>query len=1761
MRNKNRKLFSIVLLVAIVFNTVFGNFAQINSVNAQGLGRKLDFTMSMTVNGNKVDLESMVTLKPGDEIKFSLEYSEDNLDPVPEEGDEVKFKLPSVFENIIPTYPEIHFKGIKIENGEVILTCGPDIADAVGGEIVIESTVGEVEHEMSEKLEVEVNGEDVDINITTKPSEAIDTLIDKKVDNIDNNYDIESDEFGSIVGQEIPYSIAINEKYTKMDNATLTDNIPEGMELVEGSISLKKIVNGEEVEVTPVIISKNPLKIDLGDINHKHVLSYKLKIVEEKKEYVNEAIITSDTTKSEKDKVVAVPEEDIKGDTDISKSVVGDSVIKPDANGSLIGKEVSFEVKVNSNKTDKDNVKFKDMIPQGMALDLSSIEIVKVKRGIEQDVTDKFSDKIKYENDLFEVDLGDIKSEYIIRYKVIIDEDMDSYENTAGLNWNGGNSDATSTVKPKKPTKGEGTVDKSADIWNYDEEDDSAVVRPNDNGSMIGKNFSYSIVVNNELEEKSNLKLSDMIPEGMELVLSSVKVFKDVGAEEYKDVTNEVTINKSADNLEILFGDTSDRYRVEYHLRVTEDKENYVNTAKLEWGEDGKSEDSSTITPQQPNLVGNTDLVKKINEGGKKDEYVVKPNEDGIYDQTIKYEIAINDKYESKSNTVFVDNIPEGMVLDIDTVKVVRVNQFGNWINETETLGDKIQKSESKLQINFGDITDKYLVTYETKIVEYKPEGWRNNANLTWGDGGNANDTTIVNPQPPTKGPGNLDKNANDVVLNPDEDGNYIGNKIDYSILVNNELENKINLTLTDKPLDGMKILTDTVKVYRDTGNKYEDITNKDIVKINASESILTVEFGNTSSRYKVEYQTEITANKDSYINTAVLNWDGGSNQDIITTEPNKPQVENKELTKTVNGKDEEIVVPDSSFIGREFDYELLVNAKLEEKKATTLTDTLPSGMQLVKDSIRIFKDYGGNVYGDVTDEFDGRITQADNYFTINFGDIKDRYKVIYKTKITELIESGYINEAVLVSEGSTEEKATATIKPDLTDVDPEGDGGLLTKSSEKTTVSNIGDKVEYTVKINENNKRLKNLKFEDDIPDGMKLLSEGFRVLEKTDKGEVKDITTELLSGENPKASLEEDKMTINFGETYSSYTVSYVCEVTEIKSNYENTAKITAEGIEVVKENNLNYEVDGGGISASKTADKTQINNSKEDQTVVYSIKVWSDAVFPAGYLNIEDDLDDRLIYLGHEAPDYMDVKYDETTHTLKVVNIKEIPETDKTNPIEIKITTSFENVKAGEVVGNIAKINDTQTPEVVVKKGYKFEGTKVDGDNNNSPLQGVKFELYKINQKELLNFIPYGKSEEVYIKDIISDENGKISSDLDEPGRYILREVETLEGYDKLVDDIEFEVENSDVGTTIDIGNVVNHKTRSKVEVKKVDKDNHDVVLQGAEFTIKKDGEIIAKEVTNEDGIARFENLEDGIYTIEETKAPEGYIKSDEVKTFEVKISTEVIEFVFENIKKTGAVELLKLDKDNKGTSIEGAKFQLLGADKTTIVREAVSTNTEGKVVFGDLKPGTYYFQETESAPGYVLNGELIEVVVGFNQTEVATVTFENARKTGAVELLKVDADDKTSVIEGAKFQLLGADKTTIVREAVSTNAEGKVVFGDLKPGTYYFQETESAPGYVLNGELIEVVVGFNQTEIATVTFENKKIVPPIVDPDKDTNTPDSGKEDNKTEDDSDEDNKSEEKSPDTSDTSIMIYIVTILVAIVCLVVLNRNKIKIN
>ena len=158
-----------------------------------------------------------------------------------------------------------------------------------------------------------------------------------------------------------------------------------------------------------------------------------------------------------------------------------------------------------------------------------------------------------------------------------------------------------------------------------------------------------------------------------------------------------------------------------------------------------------------------------------------------------------------------------------------------------------------------------------------------------------------------------------------------------------------------------------------------------------------------------------------------------------------------------------------------------------------------------------------------------------------------------------------------------------------------------------------------------------------------------------------------------------------------------------------------------------------------------------------------------------------------------------------------------------------------------------------------------------------------------------------------------------------------------------------------------------------------------LEGATFELRdSEGTATIKRYSGSDGIVEFNNLEPGIYTLEEIQAPDKFIKSN--RRWQV-IVYDTGDVVIREIGGTGA-ELTGKDKivipvTNKpigeefkvykkksdGTPLKGAKFVIMDKDETKEVSSGTS-DEKGVVTF---KPAlernqTYVIKETEAPTGY-------------------------------------------------------------------------------------------------------------------------------------------------------------------------------------------------
>ena len=353
-----------------------------------------------------------------------------------------------------------------------------------------------------------------------------------------------------------------------------------------------------------------------------------------------------------------------------------------------------------------------------------------------------------------------------------------------------------------------------------------------------------------------------------------------------------------------------------------------------------------------------------------------------------------------------------------------------------------------------------------------------------------------------------------------------------------------------------------------------------------------------------------------------------------------------------------------------------------------------------------------------------------------------------------------------------------------------------------------------------------------------------------------------------------------------------------------------------------------------------------------------------------------------------------------------------------------------------------------------------TKVSDDEKREPLSDVEFLLTDSSG----NFI--GTNNGRYV----TNSAGEILVEGLIPGTTVVaREVRAKPGY--LLDDSpQYALIRS--GETVGL-EFRNAPAGNLVIVKRSSSGTHEP-LEGVEFKITyADGSYVPDEngqlssnglyYTDREGKITLSGVVGTIVATETASIP-GYTIDEATRTQTVVVhpnDTQTL-YVYNEPETT-----LVLEKFIKGTDREplaGVEFLVTDGAGTVIGPNngVYTTGEDGRAVIAGLTPGTTITaRETRTAEGFVLDGSPQSILI--KEGEVQTLTFWNARE-GGVELVKVNAADKTERLSDAVFEIRKASDDALV-DTVTTGDTG-TVFAPLAEGDYYALELESPSGFKLD-----------------------------------------------------------------------------------------------
>jgi uncharacterized surface anchored protein len=242
------------------------------------------------------------------------------------------------------------------------------------------------------------------------------------------------------------------------------------------------------------------------------------------------------------------------------------------------------------------------------------------------------------------------------------------------------------------------------------------------------------------------------------------------------------------------------------------------------------------------------------------------------------------------------------------------------------------------------------------------------------------------------------------------------------------------------------------------------------------------------------------------------------------------------------------------------------------------------------------------------------------------------------------------------------------------------------------------------------------------------------------------------------------------------------------------------------------------------------------------------------------------------------------------------------------------------------------------------------------NGNPLQGGRFRVTRPNG--------------TVIGDFTTPASGMITISNLESGTYIVEQISpptnwVMTGTGKTVEIVATQA------TRVQFTNT----QRPTLTIEKVDENGSP--LGNAEFEVRTvNGALIQRVVTNNGGVATAPNLEPGVYIIEETRPPTGFIITEGARTVEFIAGQNMTQRFINHRATTLTIEKV----DENGNFLSGAEFEIRTPSGELLHR--ATTNNGGIITIPNIQPQTIVIEETRAPNGFVITegARTVQVVAG-------------------------------------------------------------------------------------------------------------------------------------------------------------------------------------
>ncbi|MCY9355344.1 Ig-like domain-containing protein [Bacillus spizizenii] len=884
--------------------------------------------------------------------------------------------------------------------------------------------------------------------------------------------------------------------------------------------------------------------------------------------------------------------------------------------------------------------------------------------------------------------------------------------------------------------------------------------------------------------------------------------------------------------------------------------------------------------------------------------------------------------------------------------------------------------------------------------------------------------------------------------------------KVTWTVDVNKKLDQVKNAKLTESLPDGL--IYRSVKVYELNVNIDGSVSRGNEVSSGYSvDSKGNVTFNGTiDSAYRLVYETDIdnSAKPSEGGNMTLTNKAAfsGDNLEPISAEATVAAKYGKMIAKSSTGYDGE---------SQTFSWALSYNygeKQIDQSKAS-IKDSFGTGdLHLVKDSLKVipitFGQNGSEQAGTPLKEGED-YTLIDNGsgFEVKFNkNITSAYKITYQTKVNSGViidKSTTYTNSVVTGTGDSKEASGIAIQQNLIK-------GYSNVDYEKKTA-------DWTITVNKNNYEMNNWTLDDQFESGgLVLIDDSFKIQDTTNnktlqkdkdytltkKPEHKGFTLALIGDYAKTDSQFKITYTTTFNADYSNESVKNTAQSTwtdqygnertnKVSSGFTPNHQTTNNGFKngsynaVSKEITWKIGVNYNGEPTKNPYIKDAITDPQ--QFVPGSVVIKSYTINKNGSITEGDALDPSKYEV--EEPS----EKNERTLTVHLKTGDSVPYL-----IEFKTSLKGKVIDQNKYTNKATYHNDgyadrTLTGSVsvvdggsLIFKGGKQNGSYIDWSINVNSSQSTLDDV-KVTDTPDENQILDADSFKVYQAKY--DENGVVK---DSSGNLIAGDVELQKDKDYTLN---IKTDNTTGEQSFVLEFIGNYKQIDRAYVIKY---RSLINIAGTSGHVKNKVSISGtnvKEQTQETSSSIFVAISSG----------DGSGSGEK-----------------------GSLTIFKTGEDDN--ALEGADFQLWSEDAKQLLRTG-TTDSGGKLTFGNIRYGSYVLKEIKAPDGYTIShayAKGVSVKIDSNSSKTGAL-YKVVNQQNKVTLIK--QDEHNNPLAGAVFKLekKSNDGTyTLIRTDIKSDKNGKVEMNGLPAGYYRLTETQAPAGFIVNTKAIHFSIAKNE-----------------------------------------------------------------------------------